>query len=240
MGDNEERHRLVVLGAGQVGKSAIINRFLHKTYTESYKPTVEDLHCRDYDIHGTIIKVDILDTAGNLAFPAMRRLSISTAHAFMLVYAIDSRETFLAIREIWEEIKEIRSNYQDLPCVIVANKLDFEPRRKVSSEDGRSWARSEGMESSYLEVSAKEDYGIPQVFQKLLEQANLPNIRKLEPILKRRLSANSASLGAARERLRQQEDGSKGLLRSRSLMRRSNKPKVKNTGDPYRNDCCIS
>ena len=157
----------------------------------------------------------------------------------MLVYAIDNRDSFLAIREIWEEIRENHTNYQDMPCVIVANKLDLEPRRKVSSEDGREWACSEGMESAYMEVSAKEDCGIPQLFQTLLEQANLPSIRKLEPILKRRLSANSASLGPARERLRKQEE-SKGLLRSRSLMRRSNKPKIKQSGDPSHNDCCIS
>ena len=239
MAETDERHRLVVIGAGRVGKSCIVNRFLFGSFTDAYKQTVEDLHCRDYDINGSIVKVDILDTAGNLVFPAMRRLSITNAHAFMLVYAIENRSSFMEVQDLWEQVKELRTNYQDIPCVIVANKLDLEPRRKVSSEDGRAWARSEGMESAYMEVSAKEDCGIPQLFQKLLEQANLPDIRKLEPILKRRLSANSANLGHARERLRQQEEG-KGLSRSRSLMRRSNKPKVKHTGDPSRNDCCIS
>jgi len=39
-------------------------------YPPSRTSTVEDLHCRDYDIDGTTIKVDILDTAGNLEFPA--------------------------------------------------------------------------------------------------------------------------------------------------------------------------
>ena len=64
MSDTEQRYRLVVLGSGRVGKSSIIRRLLKDEFVEEYKATVEDLHCREYDIDGTTIKVDILDTAG--------------------------------------------------------------------------------------------------------------------------------------------------------------------------------
>jgi len=70
MSDTEQRYRLVVLGSGRVGKSSLIRRLLKDEFVEAYKATVEDLHCRDYDIDGAAIKVDILDTAGNLEFPA--------------------------------------------------------------------------------------------------------------------------------------------------------------------------
>jgi small GTP-binding protein len=123
MSDVEHRYRLVVLGSGKVGKSSIIRRLLKDDFVEGYRPTVEDLHCRDYDVGGSTIKVDILDTAGNLEFPAMRRLSISTAHAFLLVYAIDDRESFNEVCQLWEQIREQRSGYQELPCVVAGNKV---------------------------------------------------------------------------------------------------------------------
>ncbi len=236
MGD-EERNRLVILGAGQVGKTAIVSRFLRQTFPETYKATVEDLHCRDYDINGTQVKVDILDTAGNLAFPAMRRLSITTAHAFILVYSIDDLPSFQEIRTIWEQIKEQRANFQDLPCVIVGNKSDLETARQVELADAQAWAASEGMESSLLEISAKDNTDVINIFQKLLDQAKIPNIRLLEPILKRRLSAKDNHMNPQRQKLKEQEER---LSRSRSLIRRSSKPKVKHTGDPNRNDCVIS
>lgn len=69
------------------------------------------------------IKVDILDTAGNLEFPAMRRLSISTAHAFLLVFAVDDRDSFAEIRQLWDLIGELRTNREEIPCVIAANKV---------------------------------------------------------------------------------------------------------------------
>ena len=67
--------------------------------------------------------MDILDTAGNLEFPAMRRLSISTAHAFLLVFAVDSKESFDEVCQLWEQIGEQRPNRDEIPCVIAANKV---------------------------------------------------------------------------------------------------------------------
>jgi len=70
-----------------------------------------------------LLQVDILDTAGNLEFPAMRRLSISTAHAFLLVFAVDSRQSFDEVCQLWEQIGEQRPNRDEIPCVIAANKV---------------------------------------------------------------------------------------------------------------------
>ena len=246
MGEEEQRYRLVVLGAGSVGKSSIISRFLKGSFTESYKATVEDLHCRDYDVNGSLIRVDILDTAGNLEFPAMRRLSISTAHAFLLVFALDNRASFLEVQALWEQIKEQRSNYQELPCVVVGNKADLQDsgEQLVPREDSLTWVTGQGLQSSFLEVSAKEDQSIVVIFQRLLELAKIPAVRKLEPLLKRRVSAKESHLSPHRQSLQRQiaggDLGGGRLGRSRSLIRRASKPKVKHTGDTTRSDCVIS
>ena len=237
MSGEETRHRIVLLGAGNVGKSAILSRFLSGSYPETYRPTVEDLHCRDYNIGGVVVKVDILDTAGDRSFPAMRRLSITNGHGFILVFAMNCHNSFEEIKQLWEEIKELRTNYQELPVVLVGNKTDLSGRQ-VTLNDVRDWAGPEGKLPVYVETSAKENSGIVSVFHKLLEQAKIPQVREIEPILKRRLSANSTCISPARDRLKQQEGGRLG--RSRSLIRRSTKPKVKHSKDPNKNDCAVS
>ena len=238
MSGEESRHRLVMLGAGNVGKTAIVSRFLSGAFPETYKPTVEDLHCRDFNVAGKVVKVDIMDTAGDRSFPAMRRLSISNGHGFILVFAMNCQKSFQEIQQLWEEIKELRSNYEELPCVIVGNKTDL-AGRQVTLDDVRDWAGQEGKLAVYVEASAKENSGIVSIFQKLLEQANIPQQREIEPLLKRRLSANSACISPARDRLKNQE-GSGKLGRSRSLIRRATRPKVKHSQDPNKNDCVIS
>lgn len=50
MTTEETRFRLAVLGSGKVGKTSIIRRYLHGTFDEKYKETVEDLYSRDFNI----------------------------------------------------------------------------------------------------------------------------------------------------------------------------------------------
>lgn len=47
-----------------------------------------------------------------MQFPAMRRLSIATAHAFMLVYATTSAASFQCVKQCFEEIREQRADFQ--------------------------------------------------------------------------------------------------------------------------------
>uniref|UniRef100_A0A182YC01 Uncharacterized protein n=1 Tax=Anopheles stephensi TaxID=30069 RepID=A0A182YC01_ANOST len=155
-----ERIRLVILGGAGVGKSCIIKRFLFKTYSDKYRPTVEDLYNREYDLGSVTLKgervpcvpdeylkleqhsqqVDILDTSGEMQFPAMRRLSIATAHAFLLVYATTSEGSLGCIKQCFEEIREQRADFQDIPMVIVGNKYDLtSSHREVRIEDVSEW-----------------------------------------------------------------------------------------------------
>lgn len=53
-----------------------------------------------------------MDTSGDMQFPAMRRLSVATAHAFLLVYATTSAPSFSCIKQCFEEIREQRPDYQ--------------------------------------------------------------------------------------------------------------------------------
>ena len=139
MGDTEHRIRLVLLGGAGVGKSSIIKRFLYNIYSEKYKSTVEDLYNRDYEIGPITLKVDILDTAGDLQFPAMRRLSIATAHAFLLVYSISDQNSFQTVQNCIDEIRGQRPDFEELPIVLAGNKMDLEIERRVFKEDVTEW-----------------------------------------------------------------------------------------------------
>ena len=37
-------NRLVVLGAGGVGKTSLVDRFVNDNFSETYSPTIEDIH----------------------------------------------------------------------------------------------------------------------------------------------------------------------------------------------------
>jgi len=111
--------------------------------------------------------------------------------------------------------------------------------------------------SALIEVSARDGTDVLAVFHRLIGQATSSTVRRLEPLLRRRLSGNSARMSAARARLRDKSGGDRDgggqptllqvadtgnrLSRSRSLIRRGSKPKHKRGNDSQtRNDCVIS
>lgn len=241
MVDIEQRNRIVLLGSGKVGKTSILKRFLFDTFSDTYKETIEDLFSKEYDINGTHLKVDFLDTAGNIAFPAMRRLCIVNAHAFVLVYSITSEETFAEVKQLWEQIKEVRESYHEIPVVIVGNFLDEEHMRKIERFDALNWAYNEDLGEGFIEVSAKNGTAVTDIFKILLEQAKTPRSRHEDRFTLRRMSVHSLEC-CEKEKPSPNElhvEDRTRFSRSRSLIRRGSKPRMKRSSKT-KDDCCIS
>ncbi|PIO66716.1 Miro-like protein [Teladorsagia circumcincta] len=82
-------YRVAVFGAGGVGKSSIVQRFVKGTFSENYVPTIEDTYRQVISCNQkNVCTLEITDTTGSHQFPAMQRLSISKGHAFILIYSV--------------------------------------------------------------------------------------------------------------------------------------------------------
>ncbi|XP_005940900.1 ras-related protein Rap-1b [Haplochromis burtoni] len=174
--------RLVFLGAGGVGKTALIQRFLKDTFEPKHRRTVEELHRKEYEVGGVKVTINIMDTSGSYSFPAMRRLSIQNSDAFALVYAVDDPDSLEAVKSLRDEILDIKED-KYTPIVVIGNKIDRNNERQVSSEDVESTVELD-WNHSFLESSAKDNINVLEAFRELLQQANLPS--RLSPALCRR------------------------------------------------------
>lgn len=104
----KEQHRIVVMGSARVGKSSLISQFLYDKFLPKYRETVEELHRGEYELpDGASLTLDILDTSGAFQFPAMRALSITSAGAFLLVFAVDNEETWREVVRLREQVSTI-------------------------------------------------------------------------------------------------------------------------------------
>ncbi|KAL1477579.1 hypothetical protein MTO96_035626 [Rhipicephalus appendiculatus] len=93
-------------------------------------------HTGEFEINGASLTMDIVDTSGSYPFPAMRRLAITTADAFVLIYAVDDPESFEEVRRIHDQITELHSG--KAPVVVVGNKCDLpSAMRRVRREGCR-------------------------------------------------------------------------------------------------------
>lgn len=167
MPEQSNDYRVVVFGAGGVGKSSLVLRFVRGTFRESYIPTIEDTYRQVISCNKQVCTLQITDTTGSHQFPAMQRLSISKGHAFILVYSITSRQSLEELKPIFEEIQEIKGNdIEGIPIMLVGNKCD-EFSREVGTAEGAALAKN--WNCAHLETSAKTNYNVKELFQELLQ-----------------------------------------------------------------------
>ena len=60
-------HKLIVVGDGGVGKSAITLQYMYEEFVEDYEPTKADTYRKKMTLDGSDCQIDILDTAGQVS-----------------------------------------------------------------------------------------------------------------------------------------------------------------------------
>lgn len=162
---NIREFKLVVVGGGGVGKSALTIQLIQSHFVDEYDPTIEDSYRKQVVIDDKVTILDILDTAGQEEYSAMREQYMRTGEGFLLVYSVTSRTSFDELLTYYQQIQRVKdSDY--VPVLVVGNKSDLEEERQVSYEDGLHMAQH--MSAPFLETSAKQAINVEEAFYTLV------------------------------------------------------------------------
>ena len=126
---------------------------------------VEDKFKIDKVIENKSYKIEILDTNGEEDYQQMMDMWISFGEGFLLVFAINDKESFELIPRKRERIIKGKHG-ENVPMILVGNKVDLEDNRQVSTEEAKELADSWGIE--YIETSAKTNYNVKEAFENLI------------------------------------------------------------------------
>ncbi|SCV02583.1 LAME_0H03026g1_1 [Lachancea meyersii CBS 8951] len=161
-------YKLVVLGAGGVGKSCLTVQFVQGVYLDTYDPTIEDSYRKSMEIDKKVFDLEILDTAGVAQFTAMRELYIKSGLGFLLVYSVTDRQSLEELIELREQVLRIKDSNK-VPMVLVGNKADLEGERVISVEEGVEMSSKWGRVPFY-ETSALLRSNVDEVFVDVVRQ----------------------------------------------------------------------
>jgi len=162
-------YRITVVGAGAVGKSAVTVRFIAGNFVEKYDPTIEDSYRKQIEIDGIACILDIMDTAGQEEYSALRDQYMKTGEGFILAYSVTSRPSFEFSSKLRSNIIRMKEA-QDFPIVLVGNKKDLADERQVPTDEGKTLAEKFG--TPFVETSAKTNENISDAFFALVRQIN--------------------------------------------------------------------
>ncbi|CAH8519363.1 unnamed protein product [Schistosoma guineensis] len=155
-----QEYKLVVLGSGGVGKSALTVQFVQGIFVEKYDPTIEDSYRKQIEIDNRQCMLEILDTAGTEQFTAMRDLYIKNGQGFVLCYSVTSQSSFNDLQGLHEQIQRVK-DVSNVPLIIVGNKCDLADERVVCREQGHALSRQ--LNCSFMETSAKAKINVNEV-----------------------------------------------------------------------------
>lgn len=138
-------YKIVVLGSGSVGKSALTVRLVSNHFLAVYDPTVEESYRTQTTIDNEPAVLEIIDTAGQEEYNAIKEAHVVKSQGFLLVFSLTSRQSFddlEAIHETIYHLKEKDPAKDDIPMVIAGNKCDLEADRCVAITEGEDLAKS--------------------------------------------------------------------------------------------------
>merc|ERR1711917_189819 len=177
--------KLVVLGTGGVGKSALTVQFHQKVFVQEYDPTLEDNYVKRHDVDGVTYKLSILDTAGQDEFSAFREVYYRSGDGFILVCSFGDEPSLREIRKFYTDVRRIREGQGNIPMIIAANKCDFDSSQRKFSEDAVINLAQE-LNCKYFFTSAKLDKNVdqgkshklaPRLYISIVEVASSPAMR---------------------------------------------------------------
>lgn len=159
-----ENYKLVILGSGGVGKSALTIQLVQNRFVAAYDPTIEDSYKKTLCVDDHDVSLDILDTAGQDDFAAIRATYMRSGNGFIVVFAVNDPSSFDAVDKFQTDIK-VTSQKEDIPIIVCGNKCDL-PDRDVTEEEAKQYCQEHGL--VYFETSAKSNVNVQEAFMEAI------------------------------------------------------------------------
>ena len=163
------RRKVVFIGNPSTGKTSLLNRIVNDKFLPDYDSTIGvDFFTKTIYYNESIFKIQLWDSAGQEKYRSLIPSYIRGAALIFLVYDLSWRESFEAIKN-WLGFVNQYADKNIIKLVLVGNKSDLTPTRKIEKEVIEQYCKNNGIEN-YFEVSAKSGENIHELFKSVVRQ----------------------------------------------------------------------
>ncbi|XP_028674003.1 NF-kappa-B inhibitor-interacting Ras-like protein 1 isoform X1 [Erpetoichthys calabaricus] len=150
--------KVVICGLASVGKTAILEQLLyanHQVGSESNE-TLEDVYLASVETDkGVKEQLRLYDTKGLQDDLELPKHYFSLADGFVLVYSVDSMESFKKVDALKKDIDKFRDK-KEVTMIVLGNKSDLQEQRQVDLELAQQWAKEERVKLWEVTVSERK------------------------------------------------------------------------------------
>ncbi len=162
--------KVVMIGAGGSGKTALVNRFLTHKFSEEYIVTigsqfaVKTVHVEAANGRNVVVKLLVWDLAGQQRFDFIRGSYYRGSKGALLVFDTTRKSTWIELPKWIKEIEDALG--EKIPTILLANKVDLVEHRVISREMALQFVEENGF-VGYLETSALSGQNVEEAFYML-------------------------------------------------------------------------
>lgn len=80
-------------------------------FVEDYDPTIEDSYIQHVEVDRQVCVLDVLDTAGQEEFSALREQYMRKGDGFLIVYSVIDPNSFKNTRQFYNQILRVKDRY---------------------------------------------------------------------------------------------------------------------------------
>ena len=154
--------KIIIIGDTSVGKSCLTMKATKDYFENYYTPTVGfEFYTFNFKIEEQNVRLQIWDTCGQEEYRSLIQNFYRNASLAIIVYAIDSSQSFEHIEGWLNEIK-LKGN-PDVKIFLIGNKIDLEDKREVQTENGEKFFKDNKL-NFFMETSAKTGANVKEVF----------------------------------------------------------------------------
>jgi len=169
-GKTKEKIKVTVIGDGGVGKTSLIQRFIHGTFQKDYLKTI-GAQISNYKVEkeGRNIELLFWDLAGQDDFHFLRPSFYRASKAAIIVYSLEDnnlgRRSFEHITDWHNDVKEFCG---DIPVILFANKIDLINEESMNKDYLEKLINDNNF-TGYFITSAKTGKRVEDAFNFLIE-----------------------------------------------------------------------
>lgn len=163
--------KVVLIGEGAVGKSSLVQRYIHHSFNEEYLTTIGTSVASHLDLLSLEdgrpmgVKLSIWDIMGNQnVLKQLADAYFKGARGALAVFDVTRPETLEGLKP-W--IAAARRAEARMPIIVLGNKSDLVEKRMVTNDEARDFCRALGF--PYLPTSAKTDLNVEVAFRHLAQ-----------------------------------------------------------------------
>ena len=160
--------KVVILGDSGVGKTSLVKYEIQNSFIiNNYSTIIFEHSFKNFSIMGKNVRLQIWDTCGKEMYRSSVQNFYRSALCIFVVFSLESLDSFNKVNQWIEEIKE--NNSEEYILVLVGNKSDLTPPRKVEKDIIEEYCKNNGIEN-YFEVSSKNGENVNELFKTVVKQ----------------------------------------------------------------------